>query len=75
MEISADFEILPGMAGNVKYYKRPCPFKEKSMFGMVTMVGSTSCKMCQYYEETNEVLTESGDVYAECVIYKHDPNS
>lgn len=71
-EIGADFEILPGMAGNVKYYKKPCPFGERSMFGNISLVGSTACRMCQHYQDTVETRTEQGEIFAECVLCKHD---
>ena len=50
MVIEAKFEIIRGMAGEVKYYNRPCPHGERPMFGGgKMMVGSISCQMCKHY--------------------------
>ena len=72
MVIEAKFEIIRGMAGNVKYYNRPCPHGEKPIQGVVAFVGSTACKLCKYYEASDEVKTETKDVFAECVTCNHD---
>ena len=68
-KIEAKFEILPSMAGEVKYYQRPCPHGQKSFNG-VAMVGSTWCQMCQNYGGSEE-LRDTDDNLVELIDCKH----
>lgn len=70
-KIEAKFEILPSMAGEVKYYKRPCPYGQKDMSGNVAMVGSVACQMCQNYE-ISESVRDTDNNLVEIVECKHD---
>lgn len=49
MNIQIESEIIRGMAGEVKYHTKPCPYGEKGIGNVSCMVGSTQCQMCQHY--------------------------
>ena len=49
MKIKVESEVICGMAGPVTYFTKQCPYGEKSLFGGVSAVGSTACKMCRHY--------------------------
>lgn len=70
-KVEAKFEILPSMAGEVKYYQRPCPYGQKSLGGEVAMVGSTWCQMCPNYV-ISEGVRDTDDNLVEIVECKKE---
>lgn len=71
-KVEAKFEVLPSMAGEVKYYQRPCPYGQKAMgSGGVAMVGSISCQMCPNYV-LSEGVRDTDDNLVEIVECNRD---
>lgn len=54
MTIQIESEIIKGMAGEVKYHTKPCPYSVSGVGNVPAMVGSTQCMMCQYYGGTDD---------------------
>ena len=61
MTIQIESEIIRGMAGEVKYHTKPCPYGVKGIGNLPNMVGSTQCQMCQHYGDTT-----SDSLYVVC---------
>lgn len=55
MTIQIESEIIRGMAGEVRYYTKPCPHGEKGIGNAIAMVGSSQCQMCQHYGGVEKV--------------------
>lgn len=54
MTIQIESEIIRGMAGEVKYHTKPCPYGVKGIGNTPAMVGSSQCQMCHHYEGLTE---------------------
>ena len=54
MTIQIESEIIRGMAGEVKYHTKPCPYGVKGIGNLPNMVGSTQCQMCQHFGSITE---------------------
>ena len=54
MTIQIESEIIRGMAGEVKYHTKPCPYGVKGIGNLPNMVGSTQCQMCQHFGDIDD---------------------
>ena len=65
--IQIESEVIRGMAGEVVYQTKPCPYNERERFTVANkpaMVGSVSCKLCQFHGGIIEA--------SNCVICNHE---